>query len=271
MDEILNHWRDWQTLAGASDRTIDERAGVIRHLVSHSGASTLDVDQRHIVAYLARKGLKSSSRATYHATIRAHFTFLMAPSLRTDDPSAGIPTPRRERGVPRPVPTDGLVRMLTIVNRKRGRMMILLGALAGLRVHEIAKVHDDDVDHERQALRVTGKGGHTALIPLHDLILDLVPTVGGAGYWFPSPTPGREHVTRSAVYSSIAGVMRRAGLDTTPHQLRHWFGTSLVEADVNLRVVQELMRHASPSTTAIYSAVRLDQRAAGISLLKLAA
>ena len=79
-------------------------------------------------------------------------------------------------------------------------------------------------------------------------------------WWFPSPLdPGRP-IRRDSVSTAIGQVMRRAGVDGTAHQLRHWYATELLHSGTDIRVVQTLMRHASLATTAQYAAVDDDQQ-----------
>jgi site-specific recombinase XerD len=159
--------------------------------------------------------------------------------------------------------------MLRVANRRRTRAYIQLGALAGLRVHEIAKIHGRDIDPYTGALTVVGKGGKVAVIPLHDDLLALARENPSDAYWFPSYTRAG-HVSSHAVSAAIRGAMIRAGFVGKPHQLRHFYGTELVRAEVNLRVVQQLMRHESPASTAIYTDVDYDQLRDGIDRLRRA-
>lgn len=79
------------------------------------------------------------------------------------------------------------------------------------------------------------------------------------GYWF----GGGRGLTRSAVWRNMHTALTRVGSTATPHQVRHFYGTSLLDSGANIRVVQELMRHAKLSTTEIYTQVRpTDLRAA---------
>jgi integrase/recombinase XerD len=165
---------------------------------------------------------------------------------------------------------EQLAELLRVVNRRRTRMMILLAALAGLRVHEIAKMHGGDLDRISGVLTVTGKGGKTAMIPLHEDLLAEAESWPRADWWFPSYGAAKlPHVTPSAVSQAIKDTMVRAGIDGTPHQLRHWYGTSLLKRGADLRLVQSLMRHESPATTAIYTKVDIDQLRGGIARLSL--
>lgn len=268
MEELLDDWGDWQRAAGLSQRTITERRGVIRSLCTATGAGPLDMTPRLIIRFLGRKGLKPSTRATYHASIRAFYAWAHKAGLLEVDPTAQTPTPKRPKAVPRPVTDRQLMLILAVANRRRTRMMVLLAALAGLRVHEIAKVRGCDVDLDSCALTVAGKGGKTAILPLHEAILDAAHLFPTTGYWFPSYQ--REGpVLPSAVGKAIKSAMNRAGCDTTPHQLRHGFGTSLLNNGANLRVVQELMRHDSIASTQIYTLVSSPQMRAAIDGLVL--
>lgn len=85
------------------------------------------------------------------------------------------------------------------------------------------------------------------------------------GPWFPGPDRG--HQRRESVSGTIKDAMVRAGVPGSAHCLRHWFGTALVRAGVDLRTVQTLMRHQNLSSTAVYTAIADERRAKGIQLL----
>lgn len=265
---LLAHWRLWQESQHLSERTIAERAAVIRHLVEFTGENPLKLSADGIVEYLARPKLSSTTKSTYHATIRAWSRWLVLSGRRKDDPTTGTPRPKRPRSMPRPVLDEQLIAILAVVNRRRTRMMVMLAAMAGLRVHEIAKIRGEDFDLARGTLVVTGKGAKTAIIALQGDLWEIAHEWPRYGYWFPG-YGGDPHITGKAVSSAIGNAMRRAGIDGTPHQLRHWYGTSLLKAGVDLRKVQELMRHESPATTAIYTKVDIDAQIEAIKLLQL--
>lgn len=157
---------------------------------------------------------------------------------------------------------DQLAAIIAACNRRRTRAYVLLAAYQGLRVHEVAKLRGEDIDLSAGTLRVIGKGSREAVLPLHPVIAREALHWPRRGYWFPSRSAA--HVSGQGVGQAIQGAMTRAGVPGTPHSLRHWFGTRLVAEGVHLRVVQELMRHASPTTTAGYTLVRPDQMRAGL-------
>jgi site-specific recombinase XerD len=93
-------------------------------------------------------------------------------------------------------------------------------------------------------------------------------TMPTKGWWFPSNSrnPGG-HVTGKSVSAIIGNAMRRAGISGTPHSLRHWTGTTLLDDGADLRTVQELLRHKSVATTQIYTKVSDDRRTAAVNRL----
>lgn len=146
--------------------------------------------------------------------------------------------------------------------------MILLGALAGLRVHEIARVHTNDIDQAHGIITVTGKGGTTWALPLHEQLLKLASKP--RGYWFPSPIKIGQPVSNNYVYKRIKSILVKAGLsEATPHQLRHSYGTELLRRGADIRTVQELMRHIHLNTTQIYTEVQWRSKSEAIRTLTL--
>lgn len=151
--------------------------------------------------------------------------------------------------------------------------MIVLAAYAGLRVHEIAKFRGEDLDAIGQVITVTGKGGKTAMIPAHPIILELAQTMPKYGYWFPaySTQTMAQCITSTQVSRVIGNAMKRAGFAGKAHQLRHWYASTLLDEGVDVRVVKEMMRHESLASTEIYTRVSMKKMFEGIAALPLAA
>lgn len=263
---VLAAWRLWQESQGLSERTISERANVVMHLLAFAGVGPLELTPGHIIGYLARPGINRTTKSTYHATIKAYCVWLVRTRQRGDDPTLETPSPHRASSTPRPITGAQLETMLGRVNRRRTRMMILLAALAGLRVHEIAKIRAEDFDLTAGLLYVTGKGGKTAALPVHGRILEAAAGFPAAGWWFPNHA-GTGPIIPAAVSRVIRDTMRRAGVPGTPHALRHYYATALLEGGTDIRVVQELMRHSSLGTTALYTRVSDVQRRDAIGRL----
>lgn len=263
--ENITVWAMFMRAQSLSRRTIEERVSVTQRLVSATGRDLPDLEAGDIAGWLGDLDVSATTRATYHGHLRAAFTWARTVGLVQVSPMDAVPKSRRPRSVPRPIESSQLDALLKACNRRRTRMMVKLALFAGLRVHEIAKVRGEDVDLEAGTLYVDGKGGTRALIPLHERIADEAGSFPRRGHWFPSRAGG--HVHAGSVSQVVGRTMRRAGINGTAHQLRHWYGTALLDAGTDVRVVQELMRHQSIQSTTIYTRVSDVQRRAAIGRL----
>ena len=265
-ENTLAQWRAWQTAQGLSHRTIDERERFISSFLTEVNTDPLGILPQHIIAYMGRPSLGRSGRATYHSHLRAYSRWLIRTKQRADDPTMETPTPRHPKGLPRPVTRTNLTDTLLAADRPRTRMMILLASLQGLRIHEIAKIRGEDIDMDGLNMTVTGKGNKTAYLPLHETVALFAVNFPRYGYWFPS---GDGCVQSKSVGITITRTMRRAGVRGTPHMLRHFFASSLVQNGVDLRTIQQLLRHESLATTQIYTQVTDHARRTAMDGLRL--
>ena len=267
--EVLELWAGWQRAGALSERTVSERIMSVRSMCDEYRVRPLEVTPSHIVAFLSRRDISDATRSTYASHLRAFFRWALLQNLIAVNPMDRVPAPRRPRYMPRPIQSSQLTRLLAVCKRKRTRMMVLLAAFAGLRVHEIAKFRGSDLDRERELITVVGKGAKSALLPAHALILEDAHGFPTDDLWFPSPT--RDGPMASAgVSQSIGRAMNRAGIDATAHQLRHWYGTELLHSGADLRTVQELMRHDQISSTQIYTHVTDASKVRAVHALNIA-
>ena len=267
--DLLEEWADWMIAASYAERTINDRPAIIRQLEARISKPAIAATTRDLQKWLATPW-RPSTRQTYVFALRAFYGWLQQTGRRRDNPCDDLARARVPRRRPRPMTDRDFEAVLATRMRESTRFMVLLAAYAGLRVHEIAKGHSDDVDIDNRLLTVTGKGGVTRYIPLHD---ELLPYLDRTGWWFPNPKDnalgpaGTTHVLANSVSGLLSHVITRAGVHGTPHTLRHRFATRLLKAGVDIRIVQELMGHASISTTSLYVAVDLDQTRSAIALL----
>lgn len=267
----IDEWRTWQLAQGLALRTVTERVRLIERF--RAGISEDPVTAAHgpIVEWMASDGGSprpwgQSTRATYRSALCAWFDWLVRMDYRPDNPMVKVGSVRVPKREARPVADEHLPRLLASRMHTRTRVMVLLAAYAGLRVHEIAKVRGEDFDIIARTLTVVGKGGKRARMPLHDRLAEIAGAMPARGWWFPS-RDRTGHVQARSVSAMISQVMRRAGVPGTPHSLRHWFATTLVDEDVDIRTVQELLRHASLATTQIYTRVSDERRRAAVDKL----
>lgn len=188
-------------------------------------------------------------RVAYAAHLSSFFRWLVWERRRPDDPTTRLIRPKIRRHLPRPI-TDQRLNNALLGAVPPVRTYLLLASFGGMRACEIAVLHRDDL-HSGTIL-IHGKGDKDRIVPLHpeiELALKMHPE---EGYVF----PGRRnvHVSANTVSQRANRYLRGCGLDDRLHSCRHWFGTSTYRASKDIRLTQELMGHASPTTTAGYAA-----------------
>jgi integrase len=182
--------------------------------------------------------------------LRAFYGWALAEELIGSDPTEKIPGVKVPSGSPRPAPHDAVVAMLHSAT-PRTRIMALLMVYGGLRCCEVADFRPEHLTQNadgRWWVRIPhGKGGKAASVPFPAVIAAEV--LAGPSW----------DVSTQTVQKDVRKALRDVGSPATPHQLRHYYGTSALQSTQNLRKVQEMMRHASPATTARYTQVSSEE------------
>jgi len=269
-DHMLRLFAAEQRGRGLSETTIRNRDSILRFLEHSAGRPLLDLTVYDLRLYLGRKDIKDSSRRTIRAAMVAFYGFAQEDGHLVENPCHRLKSVRVPRATPRPFTLEQIDRMLESGTYRRGRAMILLGFYQGFRVSQIARVHGRDIDLASGTIRTVGKGGKDGILPLHPVIAALALTMPTDDWWFPAANGRPGHVRSSSVTDAITEAKNRAGITDpllTPHSLRHAFGTELVEAGVDIRVVQELMMHEDLSSTQIYTGVSRRRKDAAIAVL----
>jgi integrase len=263
----LEAWEIHLLGGGRSDRTVTAGVQTLQHLERFTGKTVETMTALDVSRFLGRPNLKAWSRSAYFSSISCFYRWWA--DNGGVNITARLPRPKMPKSTPRPISDEQLRVLLATNMRRKTRTMILLAALAGLRVHEIAKVRGEDVDIEARTLRVTGKGNVTTTLPLHPLLVEAARTMPRRGWWFMgnATRPGLP-IARRSVSEVIGMVMERAGIPGgTAHRLRHWYGSKLVADGADLRTAQTLLRHANLNTTAIYVQVSDPKRVEAIDRL----
>jgi integrase/recombinase XerD len=225
--------------------------------------------------YAPGKGYRASSVARALAAVRSLHRFLVLEGEAEADPAEGVARPKVPRNLPRPLTVDEVAALVAapgqdgpVPLRDRAILETLYGA--GLRISELVALDVDDVDLEEGSVRALGKGAKERIVPLGRFAVKSLeayltrarPTLAGPrsrGALFLNRRGGR--LTRQGSTNIIKEMARRAGIRkrVTPHMLRHSFATHLLEGGADVRVVQELLGHASLATTQIYTLVTQDR------------
>lgn len=217
--------------------------------------------QNDIEAFLSTRTAARTKHA-YRSDLRTFYQWLTDKELIEVSPAAKVAGIRIPKSLPRPLTASDVLGSLTFGSRKV-RRMIALALFAGLRCHEIAGLKAEDVWlHGDPPMLVVrhGKGAKDRAIPMHPELVSLMRDIPPSGPVFPGRD--RPQMRPYSVSSAITRHLERAGIDGTPHQIRHTFGTELArQSGGDLLLTATLMGHESTATTMGY--VRLTPGLAG--------
>jgi integrase/recombinase XerC len=228
---------------------------------------------RSYLAHLHRARLSNRSLARHLSTLRSFFRWACREGHLEKNPARGLPSPRIPRTLPRALTLPDTERLLGVEEEglvpERERALFELLYATGLRVSEVAGLDLEDVDFSARLVRVTGKGSRERIVPFGETAADALRE------YLPSraalrravedddPEPGEPlfvnarggRLTTRSMARLLKRRLRAAGLpaEISPHALRHTFATHLLQAGADLRAIQELLGHASLSTTQKYT------------------
>ena len=268
-DRFLLEFESYEKAKGLAPRTIENRSYMLRALASTTGKELNSIDIHDLRAHLGR-GVSRSTMQTENDTYRAFFRFLAESGHRKGDLAKALPSIKAPRRKPRPFSPEQVDALLGSGAYNNTRAMILLAYYQGFRAGEVAAVHGHDIDLASNEIRVVGKADKRSVLPLHPTIRELALTMPRDGFWFPARKSNTGHIHSRSVSDLMTRAKRRAGITNerlTGHSLRHAYGTELVRAGVDLRTVQELMRHETLATTQLYTLINKDQMRDGINRL----
>ena len=240
-------------------------------------------DVRAFVAGLYRVN-DAASIARKLSALRSFYKFLAARGLAATNPARQVASPKRKKALPRALDVDAAAAVVEAPTagdedspgalRDRAMFEVMYGA--GLRVSECCGLDRDDVDRDRYGegclIRVRrGKGGKDRLVPLGRTALAALDRYLAEGRpRLCHPKGGKQdpaalflnrhggRLTARSVQRHLARAALLAGAEATPHALRHSFATHLLDGGADLRSIQELLGHASLSSTQVYTRVSLD-------------
>jgi len=267
-------------------RTVTAYLSDITGLLEHAarlGVTTPDeLDLAVLRSWLALQSTRGRARTTLArrtSAARAFTGFLVAQRLATVDVGALLARPKAHRTLPDVLRHDQINQVLDTAiqqavggdpGRLRDLAVLELLYATGIRVGELVGLDVDDVDHERQAVRVMGKGAKERTVPMGAPARRALDTwraegrpalvrAGSGAALFLGARGGRldQRAVRTLVHEHLAEIPDAA--DLGPHGLRHTAATHLLEGGADLRSVQELLGHATLATTQIYTHVSVDR------------
>ncbi|MGW0251320.1 site-specific tyrosine recombinase XerD [Nocardia goodfellowii] len=225
--------------------------------------------------------LAASSVARALIAVRGLHRFAAAEGLTTTDVAHAVKPPAPGRRLPKALPYDKVLRLLEAAGGEAGndggprglrdRALLELLYSTGARISEVVGLDVDDLDIEERAVVLHGKGGKQRMVPIGRPALAAVDAYlvrgrpllaaagkANAGALFLNARGGR--LSRQSAWQVLQTAAERAriGATVSPHTLRHSFATHLLDGGADVRVVQELLGHASVTTTQIYTLVTVS-------------
>lgn len=279
--EAVREYLGWLVVEkGRRPATIDAYGRDLERFVGwleEWGSSLNEVDADTMAKYLEslREGALATSSVNRHtSTLKGWIVFLRQEGAITADPTPGLAATRRPKSLPKPWPEADVRRLLDSVvpetaldRRDKALLELLYGT--GARVSEAIGIQLGDLDFDERLVRVTGKGDKQRLVPMGDVLCDtLRDYLGPEGRPKLAAATSRSHLflnhrggplSRQGVDLMIRKRALEAGLpgNISAHILRHSCATHMLEHGADVRIVQELLGHASIATTQAYTAVSL--------------
>ena len=255
----LGELAGWAVQAGADPDQVGHR--MLRRYAAHLASVRRD----------GGRGLSRQTVARKLAAIRSFYGYMVERGALDQNPADLVPSPPRPRGLPRALRADEVERLLDRIPARtplesRDRALFELAYSCGLRCEEIVNLDLDAIDFDAEELRVLGKGSKTRLVPIGEPAQHAIERYLGTA----RPALGNDRaepalfLSKSGRRLSPSDVRRRLRVwlrtaslaaGVSPHVLRHSFATHLLEGGADLRTIQELLGHASLSTTQLYTRV----------------
>ena len=289
MDEAVRAFMTFLDVErGASPETLRSYASDLRQFVSFmtAGASgirpvdpaTVQSDSvRAYLQWLDRKREKRASLARKLACLRSFFRYLQREGLVLRNPADDVRSPKQSKQLPRVLTKDEAQALMELPGATAGlslRDRAILETLysTGARVSEIVGVNVEDLRAKEGLVRLRGKGRKERVVPIGDVALEAIRQYLGWLSSRPNIHPSglnktalfRNHRGGRLTARSVARIVARysrtlPGGPVSPHTLRHSFATHLLDEGADLRAIQEMLGHASLSTTQKYTHVAMDQ------------
>lgn len=277
--ELLEHFLTYLSVEkGLSRNTIQSYSADLKRYGAFLGERRLDLASAaaaHIVDFiesLRNAGYSVTSICRYISSIKALYRFLLVENRISDDPTEGLQSPRKWERLPKALSVQEVMSLLSAgtggKTALRDAAMVELLYSSGLRVSELVSIRVGDIHFDAGFIRVIGKGSKERVVPVHHRALEKVRAYmeeERSGILKKRKSPylfvtriGRQ-MTRQRFWQTIKAAGKRAGIDLSPHTVRHCFATHLLEGGADLRSVQKMLGHSDISTTQIYTKVTTDR------------
>lgn len=238
-----------------------------------------DVSSEEIRGYLAslkKKKMSSASMSRNLCSVKSFHRFLYEEQYTKTNVSKEIAAPKMEKKLPTVLSIEEVTKLLDVVQGdkpldKRNQAMLEMIYATGLRVSELCNIKITDLRFTSKQIRIFGKGSKERIVPINDFALKkirnymlearpiLLGTKKDMGFLFLNNHG--EVITRVGFFKILKTLCSEAGIEknVSPHTLRHSYATHLLEAGVDIRLIQEMLGHEDIATTQIYTHLSLNK------------
>ncbi len=281
---LIKHYADHLRLElSLSDNSVEAYCHDVNLFLQYleSQEQSTDIDEikqktiENFFAYLYDLNIGASSQTRILSGLKSFYRFLLQENLTTKDPTALITSPSRGRHLPEVLSYPEIQKMIDSIdlsqpNGHRNKAMIEVMYGCGLRVSELISLQISDIYKEDGFLRIFGKGSKERLVPIGDSSLKILYQYINGARLHITPKPKFTDtvflnsrgtgLTRQTVFLLVKELAERNDISKSisPHTFRHSFATHLLEGGANLLAVQQMLGHASVSTTEIYTHISDD-------------
>jgi len=280
VNEFLRYLEVARGVSPHTLRAYRQDLAIFEAYVGTLGVPLDQVTHLHIRGFLGVESVTkaASTRARRLAAIKSFYAFLARRKRVAQSPARRVKTPKIPQRLPRAVPVDEAFALVDAPDaerilgvRDRAILEVLYGG--GLRVSELCGLSLTSLDRGSSAVRVMGKGRKERLCPLHPVAIEALDTwLACRGTLLAKPAKGQDptamflnarggRLTSRSIERHLAAYVQGLGIPrkVTPHSLRHSYATHLLAGGADIRVIQELLGHASLTTTQRYTAVSFEQ------------
>ncbi len=227
------------------------------------------ISVRNYLAFLAKTRKSKRTIARKLSSLKAFFNYLVRSGRMTLNPADMIPFPKLEKTIPRFLSIDDLFHLLDSIKTdtwfdKRNLAMFETFYSTGMRVSEIEGMNMDDIDFQNQMIKVLGKGSKERIVPVGKRALNAIREYRMSLKEYVIPVFVNKDFSRlgsRSIRRILDKIVKDCQIDVpvSPHTLRHSFATHMLDSGADLRGIQEILGHASLSTTQVYTHVSMDR------------
>ena len=269
--DFVRHLRNEQNVSPHTERSYQSDLEQFAAFVDDADPASIGhQDLRTYLGHLIGLKIRKTSLARKLSAIRAFYKYLNRTGVLQSNPARLIATPKQDKRLPAVLTVDDALRLMNApdhdeASELRDRAVLETLYSTGIRASELIGIDHEDIDRQDRLIRIRGKGRKERIVPVGEKALEAIDAYHSQKPSSPKDRavfsgPSGKRLTARTVQRILGNYWKKLGLSqkASPHTLRHSFATHLLESGADLRAIQELLGHASLSTTQRYTHLNLD-------------